>query len=158
MAELRHEGTKRKWESPDEDFEKTLGPMRWHVTRKNEEMSTVGRWNSDWGTTEERAAVAMYGGKLWEAITPLTKRHLKNVYCGRKAWDRERLAAQAVRSVYVVENDFRWSDRYVMQEEYRRREWVQSARSKLMSLDRCSNWYTSGQCKHGRECKFVHIG
>ena len=57
----------------------------------------------------------------------------------------------------VVENDLRWSDRFVMQEEYRRREWVQSARSKVMSLDRCSGWYTSGQCRHGSECKFVHI-
>ena len=68
------------------------------------------------------------------------------------------MAAQAVKAVYVVENDLRWSSRFVMNEEYRRREWASHAKNKRMSLDRCSAWYGSGQCKYGRECKFVHIG
>ena len=89
MAELRYEGTKRKWGAGDDDYEKELGPRRWHVTRAEEDMSVDGRWDSDWGHVEENAAVSMYEGKLWEAITPLTKRHLKNVYSGRGAYDGE---------------------------------------------------------------------
>ena len=67
------------------------------------------------------------------------------------------MAAQAVKAVYVVENDLRWTSRFAMAEEYRRREWVGHARNKLLSLDRCSAWYGTGSCRYGNECKYVHI-
>ena len=116
MADLRYEGTKRKREGEGEDFELDLGPVRWHITRSEEDMSVEGSWDSDWGCTEEAAAAEMYGGRLWEAVTPLTKRRLKALYWGKGARDRARLAAMAVKSVYVVENDLRWTSRFAMTE------------------------------------------
>ena len=134
-----------------------LGPLRWHGTRSEEDTSVEGMWNSDWGHTEETAAAGMYEGRLWEAVTPFAERHLKAVHCGRRAHDRARLAAMAVNAVYVAENDLRWTSRFAMTEEYRRREWVGHARNKLLSLDRCSAWYATGTCRYGNERKYAHI-
>ena len=134
-----------------------LGPLRWHGTRSEEDTSVEGMWNSDWGHTEETAAAGMYEGRLWEAVTPLTKRHLKAVYCGRGAHDRARLAAMAVKALYVVEKDLRWTSRLAMTEKYRRRVWVGRTRNKLLSLDRCSAWCATGTCRYSNDCKSVHI-
>ena len=157
MTDLRYEGKKRKREGEGADFKMDLAPIRWHVTRCDEDMSVDGGWDSDWGWTEETAAIEQYDGKLWEAVTTLAERHLKNVYCGRGAHDKARLATMAVRAVYVVENDVGWTSRFAMAEGCKRRGYVGHARNKLMSLDRCSAWCTTGICPHGRDCKRAHI-
>ena len=74
------------------------------------------------------------------------------------AYDRARLAAMAVKAVHVVENDLRWTSRFAMVGECRRRKWVGPARNKLLSLDRCSAWCVTRACRYGDDCKYVHIG
>ena len=70
IGRWRYEGHTRKREGEGADFKKDLGPMRWHVTRCDEDMSVKGRWDSDRGHTEETAAAEQYEGKLWDAVTP----------------------------------------------------------------------------------------
>ena len=51
----------------------------------------------------------------------------------------------------------RWTSWDVMAGEYNTREKVSHLENKLMALDRCTTWCTTGVCAHGKGCKYVHI-